>query len=226
MRIAIVEDERALAEALAKGLATDGHETVIFPTATEASVLEREGNQYDLIMLDLMLPDGNGSDICLAIREAGVRTPILVLTARDSVEDRVELLDRGADDFLGKPFSFAELLARVRALSRRGPPTDDADITIGELRLSPAKREAYRGASLLSLTAREFDLLAYLMRNEGRVVDRAELMSKVWHQDGLGHTNVVDVHVRKLRVKVDEGHETAYIRTIHGVGYTIAQDRA
>lgn len=222
MRIAIVEDERDLANALSRGLSAEGHEVELYHTATIASSeLERDGNQYDLIMLDLMLPDGDGKDVCTGMREAGITTPVLVLTARDSVDDRVELLDRGADDFLGKPFSFEELLARARALSRRGSSADDTELVFGELRILPARRLAYRADDELSLTPREFDLLHHLVRNRDRVIDRGELMAKVWRGEP-SHTNVVDVHVRKLRLKVDEGRETKYIRTIHGIGYTIA----
>lgn len=169
-----------------------------------------------------MLPDGDGTDVCSGIRASGVQTPVLVLTARDSTEDKVALLDRGADDFLTKPFDFDELLARSRALARRANDGPAATIAISDVTIVPERFEVRRKNKILPLTAREFELLAYLVRNRGKVVKREELLARVWGQT-QATTNVVDVHIRNLRKKLDEPFETKLIQTIHGVGYTIAE---
>lgn len=168
-----------------------------------------------------MLPDGDGAEVCATLRANGVRTPILVLTARDSIEDKVDLLDRGADDFLTKPFAFNELLARSRALTRRAAADLETETTFEDVRIQVASRTAYRAGKLLTLTAKEFDLLLYLVRNRGRVVDREELLAKVWKQKEPGITNVIDVHVWNLRKKLDDDYDQKHIQTIHGVGYSI-----
>jgi len=223
MRIAVVEDEQALAKALKRGFESETYAVDLFPTATLAREnLLYSGNSYDLILLDLMLPDGDGAEVCKELRATGVRTPILVLTAKDTTEDKVDLLDRGADDFMTKPFSFEELLARGRALSRRATADLATETIIGDLRIIPGSRQAYRAGKLLSLTAREFDLLIYLVTHRGTVVDREELLAKVWKQKDPGVTNVVDVHVRNLRKKLDDPYEHKHIQTSHGVGYSIA----
>lgn len=221
-RIAVVEDEQPLARALERGLKAESFEVDLFFDAGSASeALGASGNSYDLILLDLMLPDGDGADVCSKLRAGGVRTPILALTARDSIDDKVDLLDRGADDFLAKPFSFEELLARSRALMRRASERGSEESVLGDLRVVPDSRTVFHAGKRVSLTAREFELLLYLMTQQGRIVGREELLSKVWKYKEPSVTNVVDVHVRNLRRKLKESHEHKHIQTIHGVGFTI-----
>lgn len=221
MRIAIVEDEQPLAKALKRGLESEDNAVELFFTASSAKeTLTNSGNSYDLVILDLMLPDGDGALVCTDLRSAGIHTPILVLTARDSTEDKVNLLDRGADDFLAKPFSFEELLARSRALSRRAGSEMEYEIVLGDLRVEPGSRSVWREGKPVSLTAREFDFLLYLLRNRGRVVGREELLSKVWKQNAPSGTNVLDVHMRHLREKLEDYDQTI-LQTVHGAGYTV-----
>lgn len=224
MRVAIVEDERDLARALQKGLTHEEHAVELFYDAASAKeALGTSGNTYDVISLDLMLPDESGAEVCTHLRSLGVRTPILVLTARDSTEDKVDLLDRGADDFLSKPFDFEELLARLRALSRRATTTVEHELAIGALRIMPETRMAYRDSDALALTMREFDLLLYLMLNKDKAVSREELLAKVWKQTDPALTNVVDVHVRNLRKKIDDPYKKKYVHTVYGVGYMLTE---
>ncbi len=224
MRIALVEDEKELALALKKGLEIEGYSVETYPDLTSAkAMLMDSGNCFDLIILDLMLPDGSGEILCSDMRSVGVRTPILVLTARDSTEDKIDLLDRGSDDFLCKPFDLDELLARARALSRRAGAILENELVLGDLRVIPVTRTAYRSGEVIELTAREFDLLLYLMRHSGKALDRSELLARVWKQNDRLLTNVVDVHVRNLRKKVDDAHNKKYIRTVHGFGYMITE---
>ncbi len=181
MRIAVIEDEKELAAALKKGLEAEDYTVDLYSNGASArEALAQTGNHFDVIVLDLMLPDESGAIVCSDIRTAGVRTPILVLTARDSTDDKVDLLDRGADDFLSKPFDFDELLARIRALSRRAVPVNESEIVLGELRVVPGSRMVYRLNMPISLTAREFDLLLYLLRHSGQAIDRAQLLARVW----------------------------------------------
>lgn len=223
MKVAIIEDERRIAEALKEGFALEEHEADIFLSgATAKEKLEFSGGLYDLIVLDLMLPDADGKDVCSDLRATGVTSPILVLTARDSTEDKIELLDRGADDFMTKPFDFGELIARSRALSRRPAPETQGKLSFGDLSIIPERHEVQRKNESIPLTAREFELLMYLARNHGRIISRTELLAKVWKQNDPGPTNVVDVHVRNLRKKLDDPYATKHIQTVHGVGYTIA----
>ncbi len=221
MKIAVVEDEFRLAKALKEGLEYENYQVDLFHTASAARErLEYSGNLYDLVILDLMLPDGDGADVCSGLRSSGVKSPVLVLTARDSTQDKVDLLDRGADDFLTKPFDFEELLARSRALVRRATDEPTGLITIGEVSINPERFEVARAGTLVPLTAREFELLSYLVRNRGRVVNREELRAKLWAGTSAA-TNVVDVHIRNLRKKLDDPYKTKLIQTVHGVGYTI-----
>lgn len=223
MKVAIVEDEVRLAKVLKEGFEYENHQVDLFHTAASAQErLDYSGSLYDLVILDLMLPDGDGADICFGLRSSGVKSPILVLTARDSTEDKVDLLDRGADDFLTKPFDFDELLARSRALVRRAADEPATSIKIGDFELDSERFGVKRNGVPIALTAREFELLSYLVRNRGRVVSREELRAKVWGAATSATTNVVDVHIRNLRKKIDDSYEEKVVQTVHGLGYTIA----
>jgi heavy metal response regulator len=221
MRILVVEDEPEIAGFIARGLTENGHSVDVAADGDEAlhwpSVAE-----FDLIVLDVMLPSVDGVEVCRTLRARGLRTPILMLTARDTVEDRVRGLDSGADDYLVKPFAFAELLARVRALSRREPALVGNVLEVGDLVIDTATREARRGESLLDLTAKEFSLLEYLMRHPNQVLSRTVIAEHVWNYDFDNATNVIDVHIKNLRKKVDEGRDRRLIHTVRGAGYRIS----
>jgi len=176
---------------------------------------------YDAILLDVMLPGADGFEVCRSLREAGVWSPILMLTARDAVEDRVSGLDAGADDYLVKPFSFEELLARVRALVRRAPAERPVVIEVGDLRLDPAARRAWRGGTELDLSAKEFALLELFMRRPGRVLSRSELLDGAWDMAFERRSNIVDVYMRYLRAKIDKPFGCESIETVRGVGYRL-----
>ncbi len=218
MRILVVEDEARLAELIRKGLEEDGHAVDVAGAAEEAAGwIKRVA--YDAIVLDRMLPDFDGAELCRRLRREGVRTPILMLTARDAVTDRVSGLDAGADDYLVKPFSFPELLARIRALSRRPANVLDTELVAGDLRLDPATRRVWRGDNEIQLPNKEFRILELLMRNAGRVMTRDMIANHVWDYDFLNATNVIDVHVRRLRERLDDPVPGGMIRTVRGVGY-------
>ncbi len=223
MRVVVIEDEKRFADALKRGLEAESHTVEVFPDGASArEKLEYSGNTYDLVILDLMLPDEDGSSICTHLRDTGVLSPIIVLTARDSIEDKIDLFDRGADDFLTKPFEFEELLARSRALTRRQAP-EQRTLTLDDLSIVADRRVVTRDGKRLALTPREFELLVYLVREKGRVVSREELLAKVWNQTEEEVGNVVDVHIRNLRKKLGDHHGTKYIHTVHGVGYTVTE---
>lgn len=220
VRLLVVEDDPSLSRVLVRGLTEEGH--AVDPAMTVASADELLGiNEYDLVVLDLGLPDGDGMDLCRRIRGAGAQTPVLMLTARDGVSDRVEGLDAGADDYLTKPFAYPELAARVRALLRRPRSSVMPVLAVGDLRLDPAAHTVWRGAILVPLTPREFSLLEYLMRKPDQVCPREALLEHVWdaHYDGL--SNVVDVHIANLRRKLDMPGLANPVETIRGVGYQI-----
>ena len=179
---------------------------------------------YDAIVLDVMLPGRDGLEVCRSLRESGVWSPILMLTARDGVEDKVSGLDSGADDYLSKPFSFAELLARLRALTRRGPSERPAVLEVGTLRLDPATRQAWRGEAEVDLSAKEFALLETFMRNAGDVLTRLDLLEHAWDYGYENRSNVVDVYVRYLRAKIDRPFGVDSIETVRGVGYRLRRD--
>lgn len=222
MKIAVIEDEPRLAALLKKGLEFEKNKVDLFFDASSArEKLLSTGNSYDLIMLDLMLPDGDGAEVCSDLRMTGIRTPILVLTARDSLADKIDLLDRGADDFVTKPFNFDELSARARALVRRAADEVETETVFGDLRLIPGTRIVHRGRKQISLTGKEFDVLMFLIRNKGRIIGRHELITKIWKHGEDSVTNIVDVHIRNLRKKIDDTYGNKYIQTIHGIGYTI-----
>lgn len=223
MRVLLVEDEVRLAGAVRRGLEAEGFAVDVALDGTEGLWRAREG-AYDAIVLDIMLPGVNGYRICSALREGGNWTPILMLTAKDGEFDEAEALDTGADDFLSKPFSFVVLLARLRALLRRGAPERPAVLASGDLRLDPASHRCWRGGTEVALTAREFSLLEYLMRRQGQVVSKTEILEHVWDPAYDGDSNIVEVYVGYLRKKVDVPFGRRSIETVRGVGYRMAPD--
>jgi two-component system OmpR family response regulator len=224
MRVLLVEDEPRLADVIRRSLAKEGLATDVTGTG-ESSVWMAQAVEYDAIVLDVMLPDRSGFDVCRALRERGVWAPVLMLTARDAVADRVEGLDSGADDYLVKPFALAELHARLRSLARRGQPERPAVVVIGDLRLDPARREVSRAGAPIELSAKEFTLLETLMRRKGEVLSRFELIEHAWDMAYDARSNVVDVYVRRLREKVDRPFGRCSIETIRGAGYRLREDQ-
>jgi two-component system OmpR family response regulator len=220
MRVLVVEDDPKLAGLVQRGLTESGGATDIADRGEEALWMAR-AHEYDAIVLDLMLPGIDGIKTCAALREAGVWTPVLMLTARDAVEDRVLGLDAGADDYLTKPFSLAELRARLRALVRRGRPERPTVLTAGDLRLDPATRQVWRGETEVVLSAKEFALLEVFMRRPGDVLSRLELLESAWDIGYENRSNVITVHIRHLREKLDRPFGTKSIETVHGAGYRL-----
>jgi two-component system OmpR family response regulator len=224
MRILIVEDEVKMARLIGRALREEGMVADVAGRGEDA--LSMAGStDYDAILLDLMLPGIDGFETCRRLRDHGVRAPVLVLTAREAVDDRVAGLDSGADDYVTKPFAIAELLARIRALTRRGPIERPAVLEAGELRLSPATRQAWRGEEEISLSAREFALLEALMRRPGEILSREQLLEQVWGEDGEAESNVVNVYVYYLREKVDRPFGAQSIETVRDGGYRLRKDR-
>lgn len=223
MRLLVVEDEVRLAEGLKRGLEAEGFAVDVASNGTDGLWLARE-NRYAAILLDIMLPGLNGYLVCRALREADDWTPVLMLTAKDGDWDQVEALDTGADDYLTKPFSFAVLVARVRALIRRGAAPRPAVLSAGDLELDPATRAVRRGDTAVDLTAREFAVLEFLMRRAGEVVSKREILEGVWDFDFEGDPNIVEVYVRHLRNKVDRPFGREGIQTLRGAGYRLAVD--
>lgn len=223
MRVLIVEDEAKMAGLIRRGLQREGMAIDISDTGEEA-LWKAEAVEYDAIVLDLMLPGIDGLEVCRRLREAGVWSPILMLTARDAVRDRVAGLDRGADDYLTKPFSFAELLARLRALARRGRRERPTQLRVGELRLDPATRRASRGEAEIDLSAKEFALLETFMHQPGEVLSRFQLLEHAWDYEYESRSNVVDAYVRLLRRKIDRPFGVESIETVRGAGYRLRED--
>jgi two-component system, OmpR family, response regulator len=223
MRALVVEDEVKMAALIRRGLVEEGYAADVARTGEEALWMAR-ATPYDAIVLDVMLPGRDGLEVCRSLRESGVWSPILMLTARDGVEDKVSGLDSGADDYLSKPFSFAELLARLRALTRRGPSERPAVLEVGTLRLDPATRQAWRGEAEVDLSAKEFALLETFMRNPGDVLTRLDLLEHAWDYGYENRSNVVDVYVRYLRAKIDRPFGVDSIETVRGVGYRLRRD--
>jgi two-component system OmpR family response regulator len=219
MRALVVEDEKRLAAGLRNGLEAEGFAVDVALNGTDGLWLARE-NPYDVLVLDIMLPEVSGFDICGTLRTEGVWTPILMLTARDTDTDQVRALDTGADDYLTKPFSYAVLVARLRALLRRGAAARPAVLTAGELRVDPAARRAWRGETELELTARELSLLEFLVRRRGEALSKRVILDHVWDYDFEGDPNIVEVYVRRLRTKL--GRDA--IETLRGSGYRLAAD--
>ena len=224
MKLLLVEDDGKIAAAVRRGLEAEGFTVEVAVDGDEGLWLASEG-AFDLVVLDIMLPRRNGFRVCAELRRAGSTVPILMLTAKDGDLDEAEALDTGADDYLVKPFSFPVLVARVRALLRRAARTGMVAAAVGDLRLDPAARRAWRSGQELTLTAREFDVLEYLARRADRVVAKAEVLAGVWAEDFEGDPNIVEVYVRRLRRKVDEPWDRHSIRTVRGAGYQLTDDR-
>ena len=224
MRILVVEDERRIAAFIKRGLeeeryavdvAYDGEEALDWADAVD----------YDLVVLDVLLPQKDGIQVCRELRDQGNKVPILMLTARDAIEDRVEGLDSGADDYMVKPFAFQELLARLRALLRRSGEVKTTRLEVGDLALDTLTHRAIRGGKVIELTAREYALLEFLMRHPGQILSRTQIAEHVWDYDFFSTSNVVDVYIRYLRRKIDKGFEVKLIKTARGVGYKIEAER-
>ncbi|WP_165069467.1 response regulator transcription factor [Marisediminicola senii] len=221
MRVLVVEDETRLAEGLRRGLEAEGFAVDLAATGTDGLWLATE-NEYSVIMLDIMLPGMSGYRVCERLRAAGNWTPILMLTAKDGEWDQVEALDTGADDYLTKPFSFAVLLARLRALMRRGATERPVMLEAGDIRVDPAARRVWRGDTAIDVTAREFAVLEYLIRNAGDVVSKRDVLDNVWDFDFEGDPNIVEVYIRHLRNKLDRPFDRHAIETLRGAGYRLA----
>ncbi len=222
MRILVVEDERKLAGILRQGMEEHGYAVDLARDGHEALQLAL-GTDYDCIIMDLMLPLRDGAEVCREMRRRGRKTPVLVLTARSATDDKVRLLDLGADDYLTKPFAFAELLARIRALLRRGPVEPHTILRVADLELDPAGRKVRRGGQEIPLTSREFAVLEYLMRHRGNVVTRRMIADHVWSLDYEGGSNIVDVYINYLRRKVDQSFLVKLIHTVRGTGYSVRE---
>jgi DNA-binding response OmpR family regulator len=222
VRILVVEDELKVANALREGLLGERYEVVVERTG-ESAFFRVTTEQFDAILLDLSLPGRDGLEILKAMRDRGIKTPVLVLTARDTLQDRVLGLDTGADDYMIKPFAFAELVARVRALVRRGRAADLPRLMVADLELDLITRKVLRGGQVVELTAREFELLEYLLRHQGQVVSRESLARDVWKETARTTPldNVIDVHIARLRRKIDADHGTKLIHTVRGVGFML-----
>jgi two-component system, OmpR family, copper resistance phosphate regulon response regulator CusR len=224
VRILIVEDEAKVARATGSGLVREGYDVVIAATGEEGFFLA-QAQTFDLLVLDLMLPGRGGLEVLSALRKNGLAAPVLVLTAKDTIEDRVVGLDAGADDYLVKPFAFAELVARIRALLRRGRLDQVLKLKIADLEMDLVLHRAQRGGQALRLTAKEFDLLEYLMRNQGQIVSREMLAREVWKESSrvTPIDNVIDVHVARLRKKLDDRFPAKLLHTIRGLGFTLKE---
>jgi DNA-binding response OmpR family regulator len=220
VRVLVVEDEKRLAAGLRNGLEAEGFAVDVAPDGIDGLWMARE-NPYDAIVLDIMLPGINGYKICATLREEEIWTPILMLTAKDGEWDEVEGLDTGADDYLTKPFSYAVLVARLRALMRRGVRERPTVLQAGDLRLDPAARRAWRGDVEVELTTRELALLEFLLRRKGEVISKREILEHVWDYDFEGDPNIVEVYVRHLRNKLDRPFGRNSIGTIRGAGYRL-----
>jgi two-component system OmpR family response regulator len=223
MRVLVVEDDVRMAAALRRGLHAEGLAVDIASDGGEA-IRRVRGGGYDVVVLDVMLPDVDGFETCRRLRAHGVWAPIIMLTARDAVEDRVRGLDSGADDYLTKPFSLAELLARLRALVRRGLVERPTVLEVGDLRLDPATREVWRGDVQIELSAREFALFETFMRRPGQVLSHTQLLDAVWDLGYEHRSNVVEVYVRYLREKVDRPFNVTSLETVRGMGYRLRKD--
>ena len=220
MRILLVEDEKGVANFIKKGLEEEYY-SIDHSTDAEGGLLFLETNKYDLIILDVMMPGMNGFELCKTIRQKKIQSPILMLTARDSVQDKVRGLDSGADDYLTKPFSFEEFLARVRALLRR---TEDnlTEFTHGSLKIDAVSHRVFAGEEEILLRPKEFSILMYLVQNKGRVLSRTQILENIWGYDFNPNTNIVDVHIKALREKLKQYSLHELIRSVRGVGYMFA----
>jgi two-component system copper resistance phosphate regulon response regulator CusR len=224
MRVLVVEDESKVADALHDGLEREGFQVVVERTG-EGAFFRVTTETFDVVLLDLGLPGRSGIEILSAVRQRGLKTPVLVLTARDTVQDRVIGLDAGADDYLVKPFAFAELVARIRALARRGRAAEVPKLALGDLTMDLVTRKVTRSARFVELTVREFELLEYLLRHHGQVVSREALARDVWEETARSTPldNVIDVHIARLRRKVDTDADLKLIHTVRGVGFILSE---
>jgi two-component system, OmpR family, copper resistance phosphate regulon response regulator CusR len=225
VRILVVEDEQKVAKALQEGLEGERYEVVVAQTGEDA-FFRINTEKFDIILLDLMLPGRDGLHILTTARKAGMDTPVILLTARDTVEDRINGLNSGADDYLVKPFAFAELLARIRALIRRRRPADSLRLAAADLEMDLVTRKVMRAAKSIELTAREFELLEYLLRREGQVVLRETLARDIWKETDRGTplNNVIDVHIARLRRKIDLDYPVKLIHTVRGAGFMLGEE--
>ncbi len=222
MRVLIVEDHAKMAGLIKRGLHKEGMATDVASNGEDA-LWRAEATEYDAIILDVTLPGIDGFEVCRRLRADGVWAPVLMLTARDAVRDRVEGLDQGADDYLTKPFSYAELLARLRALMRRGALERPAELRVGDLRLDPARRQTWRGETEIRLSAKEFSILETFMRRPGEVLSRFQLLEHAWDYDYENRSNVVDSYIRLLRRKIDRPFGADSIETVRGAGYRLRE---
>lgn len=222
MRILLVEDEVKLSSFIKRGLVAERYAVDVSKDGRSGLELAQT-YQYDLIILDLMLPGMDGSEVLRRIRKENSSVPVLILSARDALQDKVSNMESGADDYLTKPFAFAELLVRIKALMRRGPVNRASTIRISDLELDRLSQQVKRAGHRIELTSKEYSLLEYLMSNAGRVLSRNMIIEHVWDQSFDGITNIVDVYIRHLRNKVDTGHEPKLLKTVRGVGYTIRE---
>ena len=223
MRVLIVEDDRHLRTSMTRGLREASHVVEQAPTGEQAIALAKS-SVFDVMILDVRLPGVDGLAVCRAVRAAGNRVPILMLTALDDVDDRIAGLDAGADDYLTKPFDFGELLARLRALARRGPPERGPVLRVGDLELDPAARRVRRGETDIELSTKEFQLLEVFMRNPGAVLSRFQLLEGAWDTEYEHRSNVIDVYVRYLREKIDRPFGLESLETVRGAGYRLRKD--
>jgi len=220
MRLLVVDDDVKLSRAVGRGLRNEGYAVDVVGDG-EAALMQAAVWDYDAIVLDVMLPERDGFEVCRLLRERGCWSPVLMLTARGQVTDRIEGLDNGADDYLAKPFDFGELLARLRALTRRAPPQRPARVEVGDLIVDPATHEVWRQGELVDLTAREFSVLEFLARHPRQVISRTKLLEHVWDENHLGSTNVVDQYVGALRRKLERPAGEPLIVTVRGVGFRL-----
>jgi two-component system OmpR family response regulator len=223
MRILVVEDEKRLAAGLKKGLEAEGFATDIALNGTDGLWMARE-NPYDAIVLDIMLPGLNGFKVCSTLREDGIWTPILMLTAKDGELDEADALDLGADDYITKPFSYVVLVARLRALLRRGAPERPSVLEAGDLRFDPGSKRTWRAGAEIDLTAREMSLLEFLLRRKGEVLSKREILQHVWDYNFEGDPNIVEVYIAHLRNKLDRPFGRNSIQTVRGAGYRLGVD--
>ncbi|MEG4498021.1 response regulator transcription factor [Microcoleus sp. F10-C6] len=223
-RILLVEDDPKLAKFIESELILEGYHVTVAPNGLDGLTIARDA-QPDLLILDWMLPGISGLDICLRLRSTGVQVPIIMLTAKDEVPDRVTGLNAGADDYVTKPFSMEELLARVKARLRRTQPNDPEKLQFEDLILNGLTREVYRGSQLIELTAKEFDLLEFMLQNPRQVITRDRILEKVWGYDFMGESNIIEVYIRALRIKLEVSNSKRLLHTVRGVGYVLREQK-
>ncbi len=222
MRILVIEDDKKVASFIKKGLKEENYAVDVFYNGKDGAYWAKE-NDYDLIVLDIMLPEKNGLEVCRELRTKNINTPIIMLTVKDTVEDKIKGLDEGADDYLPKPFAFEEFLARVRALLKRTQKYKTKTLKVADLELDPVARKVTRAGKEITLTGKEYALLEYMMRNEGKVLTEVMLIEHIWDMNFDPLTNVVNVYIHHLRQKIDKGFEKKLIHTIRGSGYVIKE---